>query len=57
MFDYRLEHLMSYTATLGEPEVIGPLVEGVRTNLYVIGGGEVTGPQVLGKFRPVGTST
>jgi len=56
MFDYRLEHLMSYTATLGEPEVIGPLVEGVRTNLYVIGG-EVTGPQVLGKFRPVGTST
>jgi len=48
--------LMSYTATLGEPEVIGPLVEGVRTNLYVIGG-EVTGPQVLGKFRPVGTST
>ena len=56
MFDYRLEHLMSYTATLGEPEVIGPLVEGVRANLYVIGG-EVTGPQVVGKFRPVGTST
>jgi len=23
MFDYRLEHIMSYNAKLGEPEVIG----------------------------------
>jgi hypothetical protein len=23
MFDYRLEHIMSYTATLGDHEVIG----------------------------------
>lgn len=53
LFDYRLEHLMSYTATLGAPEIIGPVPEGVRANLYVTGG-EVTGPKLFGKFRPVG---
>ena len=53
MFDYSLEHIFSYTATLSPPEVIGPLPEGVRVNFYVTGG-EVKGPKVYGKFRPVG---
>ena len=53
MFDYQLEHIMSYNATLAEPEVIGPLAEGLRLNVYVTGG-EVTGPKVFGKVRPVG---
>jgi hypothetical protein len=53
MIEYRLEHIMSYTATLTEPEVIGPLPEGLRVNFYVTGG-EVVGPKVSGKIRPVG---
>jgi Protein of unknown function (DUF3237) len=53
MFEYRLEHIMSYNATLAEPEVIGPLADGLRLNVYVTGG-EITGPKVLGKVRPVG---
>ena len=53
MFDYSLEHNFSYTATLSPPEVIGPLPEGVRVNFYVTGG-EIKGPKVYGKFRPVG---
>jgi len=53
VFDYSLEHIFSYTATLSPPEVIGPLPEGVRVNFYVTGG-EVKGPKVYGKFRPVG---
>ena len=53
MFDYRLEHIMSYNAKLGEPEVIGPLPEGLRVHVYVTEGA-VTGPRVVGKLRPVG---
>ena len=53
MHDYELEHILSFTATLGEPEVIGPVPEGVRANLYVTGG-EVTGPGISGKVRPAG---
>jgi hypothetical protein len=53
MIEYRLEHIMSYTATLTEPEVIGPLPEGLRVNIYVTGG-EVVGPKVSGKIRPGG---
>jgi hypothetical protein len=53
MIDYRLEHIMSYTAKLAPPEVIGPLPEGVRVNFYVTGG-EITGPKVFGKIRPAG---
>jgi hypothetical protein len=53
MFEYRLEHIMSYTATLAAPEIIGPLAEGVRVNFYVTGG-EVTGPKISGKILPVG---
>ncbi|MDX1982888.1 MAG: DUF3237 domain-containing protein [Bryobacteraceae bacterium] len=54
MIAYTLEHLFSYTATLGAPpEVIGPVPEGIKVNFYVTGG-EVTGPKVRGKVRPVG---
>jgi hypothetical protein len=53
MFDYNLEHLFSYTVTLDQPEVIGPVSEGIRVNLHITGG-ELTGPKVHGKVRPVG---
>jgi hypothetical protein len=48
-----LEYVMSYTATLKEPEVIGPLPEGLRLNFYVTGG-EVIGPKIKGRVLPVG---
>lgn len=54
MIEYRLEHIFSYSATLATPiEVIGPLPEGLRVNAYV-SGGEVSGPKLRGKLRPVG---
>lgn len=53
MNDYKLEHLFSYTGMLAAPEVIGPLPEGLRVNFYSTGG-EITGPRVRGKLRPVG---
>ena len=54
MFDYELEHIFSYTATLKTPpEVIGPIPEGIRANFYVTGG-TVSGPKVNGKILPVG---
>jgi hypothetical protein len=54
-FGYPLEtkHVTSYRATLSEPEVIGPVAEGLRLNVYVTGG-EVLGPRIKGKIRPVG---
>jgi len=54
MFDYTMEHICSYTATLeSPPEMIGPVPEGIRLNAYVTGG-EVTGPRIQGKLRAVG---
>jgi hypothetical protein len=53
MFDYRLEHLFSYTVTLSRPEVIGPVPEGIRVNTYITGG-EVSGPRIQGRVRPAG---
>jgi hypothetical protein len=54
MFNYELEHICSYTATLqAPPEVIGPTAAGLRVNFYVTGG-SVTGPQIKGLLRPVG---
>ncbi len=54
MIDYKLEHICSLTVTLaGQPEVIGPVAEGIRVNFYVTGG-EVSGPKLRGKIRPVG---
>ena len=54
MIDYQLEHIFSYEATLmNPPEIIGPVPEGIRVNFYTTSG-EVTGPRVTGRFRPVG---
>ena len=53
MKTYSLEHVCSYSAQLAEPEVIGPVPEGLRVNFYVTDG-EVTGPKLTGKVRPVG---
>ena len=53
LLPYQIEHIFSYTATVTAPEVIGPLAEGVRVNVYVIEG-EVSGPKLTGKVRPVG---
>lgn len=54
MNEYKLEHLCSYTGTLANPpEIIGPAPEGVRVNFYSTGG-EITGPRIRGKLRPVG---
>jgi hypothetical protein len=53
MFDFRLEHIMSFTARLGDRELIGPVPGGLRINVHVTGG-EVTGPRVAGKLRSVG---
>lgn len=49
----KLDHIMSYTAQLADPEVVGPTPEGIRVNFYVTGGA-VTGPRLTGKLRPVG---
>ena len=51
--DVQLEHICSYWATVTAPEVIGPLTEGVRVNVYVTDG-EVSGPKMRGRVRPVG---
>jgi hypothetical protein len=32
MIEYRLEHIMSYTAKLSEANVIGSVPEGIRVN-------------------------
>ena len=54
MFDYKMEHLYSYTATLQAPvEAIGPVPEGIRVNFYITGG-MIRGERLNGRVRPVG---
>jgi hypothetical protein len=53
MIEPRFEHVMSYTAQLAAPEVIGSVPDDLKINFYVTGG-TVTGPRISGKFRPVG---
>ena len=53
MYDYDLEHIFSYAVTLDAPEVVGPVPGGVRANFYVTGG-DLEGPRLRGKVRPVG---
>ena len=52
-FDYEMEYVTSYIATLSEPEVIGPVAEGLRLNIYVTGG-TVDGPGLKGTILPAG---
>ena len=37
-FEKNLDYVMSYSATLREPEAIGPVPAGLRLNFYVTGG-------------------
>ena len=54
MFDYNLEHICSYNATLRQPlEAIGETPMGLRLNAY-ISGGEIWGPRLRGRVLPVG---
>ena len=54
MFDYKMEHLFSYTASLQSPvETIGPVPEGIRVNFYITGG-VIRGDRLNGRIRPVG---
>jgi len=53
MFEYRLEHVMSFYINAQFPEMIGPIPEGIQLNFYITGG-EISGPKVVGKVRPVG---
>lgn len=53
MLNYSLEYLLSYHLKLNPPEIIGPVPEGIRANVYTAEG-TVTGEKVQGKLRPVG---
>ena len=55
MFDFKLEHVCSYNATLSPPELIGPVPDDIRVNFYVTGG-EVWVPEGtrIGNVKPVG---
>ena len=52
-YPYEMIPVTSYHATLSEPEVIGPVAEGLRMNVYITGG-EVFGPKIKGRVRSVG---
>ena len=52
-FECKLEHVTSIMATFAEPEIIGPVPEGLVANYYVTGG-ELLGPKIVGNVLPVG---
>lgn len=52
-YNYEMDYVASYNATLTAPEIIGPVVEGLRLNIYVTGG-TVEGPRMKGRLLPVG---
>ena len=50
----KIEHLFSYKVFIKiPPEMIGPVPEGIRVNIYLTGG-EVNGPRCVGRLLPVG---
>jgi hypothetical protein len=54
LITYSLEHIFSFTGRGGgAPDVIGQLPEGLRVNFNNTGG-EIRGPRIRGKLRPVG---
>lgn len=53
MFDYSMDLIFSYEVTLSEPEIIGPVPEGIRANFYVTGG-RFNGPEINGTLRAAG---
>lgn len=52
-YPYEIEQVTSYEATLADPEIIGPVPEGIRANFFVTGG-TLLGPKLKGILRPVG---
>jgi Protein of unknown function (DUF3237) len=53
MMNYSLESIFSYHLQLNPPEIIGPVPEGIRANIYTQSG-TVTGEKIQGILRPVG---
>ena len=53
MPEAKLDYICSYTVDLQAPEIIGPTPEGLRAIFYITGG-EVSGPRLRGRVRPVG---
>ena len=54
MLNYSLEPVFSYHVQLiAPPEIIGPVPEGLRINMYTQSG-KVTGDKIQGILRPVG---
>ncbi|HTM47476.1 MAG TPA: DUF3237 domain-containing protein [Bryobacteraceae bacterium] len=49
---FSMEYMFSYTLSV-QPEVIGPVAEGIRVNLQSRGG-TLNGPDIKGKIRPEG---
>lgn len=49
---FAMDYLFSYTVFVN-PEVIGPVAEGIRVNLQAVGG-TLNGPALKGKIRPQG---
>ena len=52
-YEFETEFLCDIEADLSEPELIGQVPEGTRTNFY-IEGGTFEGPNIRGKVLPVG---
>ena len=57
MFDYRLEHIMSYNAKLGEPEVIGPGPEGLAEQFAFKVASGLFDRDISPAIHPVGFAT
>lgn len=53
MFAYSLDHLFSYVVWVEQPQIIGPVPEGIRAIFYVTKG-EISGPKLRGRVLPGG---
>src|SRR5438128_256671 len=53
MFEYSLEHLFSYSVLAEQPQMIGPVPEGIRAIFYATKG-EIDGPKLRGRLLPGG---
>src|SRR2546426_11906971 len=53
MLRYELEHVFSYWARIGKPQVVGPTPEGIRA-IFPVVEGEASGPSFTAKILPGG---
>lgn len=53
MFEYAMEHVCTYRASLKDPVVVSTTDGDIRVNFYVTDG-EVWGPRLKGKVLPIG---